>query len=162
MFYYGQSCRNLVSTQLLSNPDIIKSKANFYKKLNDYNPATNQYTGSEQILNHSRELIENVTHPAIETVAENNKEFIRQNENEINSMTSLLQLISLKYLGNVKAIIQYATDIPATVQSQLQNIPGDIDNLKIIVKKALIDPAYMKYSEPLRKLYQSLSDIPDN
>ena len=162
MFYYGQSCRNLISNQILLNPDIVDSKSNFYKKLNNYNPTTQQFTGAEQTIHDSRQMLENVSMPALENAMENNKEFIRINENEINSMSSLLQNISLKYLGNVQNIIHHASNLPTSVQSQLQNIPTEIENLKKMVKKSLIDPAYAKYSAPLNKLYQSLTDVPKN
>ena len=75
---------------------------------------------------------------------EENKDFIRQNEDDINGMTSILQLISLKYLGNVKNVITNATDLPQTVLSQLETIPQELDNLKILVKATLIDGSVVK------------------
>lgn len=162
MFYYGQACRNLMSRQILLNPELVDAKNQFYNNLDQYNPDTQQYSGAKPTITNSEQIIQGISHPALERTMESNNEFIRQNENEINGMSSLLQLISLKYLGNVNNIIQSATNLPTTVQEQLQSIPTELENLKNLVKTSLIDPTYAKYSAPLQKLYKSLTDIPDN
>jgi len=156
-FYYGQACRNMMSDKLLLNPKFVDAKTKFYKDLNDYDVVTQKNKGATE----SKELIHDLSGPAIEKAMDENKDFIRKNEEEINGMSSILQLISLKYLGNVKNIITHASDIPQTVQSQLETIPQELDNLKILVKATLVDPMYAKYSAPLQKLYQSLREIPD-
>ena len=160
-FYYGQACRNMMSDKLLLNPKFVDAKTKFYKDMDTYDPVTQKNKGAIETIKESKELIHDLSGPAIEKVMEENKDFIRQNEEDINGMTSILQLISLKYLGNVKNVITNATDLPKTVLSQLETIPQELDNLKILVKATLIDPTYAKYSAPLQKLYQSLREIPD-
>lgn len=160
-FYYGQACRNMMSDKLLLNPKFVDAKTKFYKDMNTYDSITQINKGAKETIKESKELINDLSGPAIEKVMEENKDFIRQNEDDINGMTSILQLISLKYLGNVKNVITNATDLPQTVLSQLETIPQELDNLKILVKATLIDPTYVKYSAPLQKLYQSLREIPD-
>ena len=88
-----------------------------------------------------------------------NEEFIQNNEEQISTMTSLLQLLSLKYLGNVQKTIQVTDNLPSVVQEQLISIPNELDNLRILVKNSLVDPVYAKYTAPLTKLYQSLMEI---
>lgn len=151
-----------MSRQILLNPELVEAKTQFYNNLDQYNPDTRQYSGAKPTITNSEQIIQGISRPALERTMESNNEFIRQNENEINGMSSLLQLISLKYLGNVKNIIQSATNLPTTVQEQLQSIPTELENLKNLVKTSLIDPTYAKYSAPLQKLYKSLTDIPDN
>jgi len=76
-------------------------------------------------------------------------------------MTSLLQLLSLKYLGNVQTTLEESKQLPKTVQDQIAQFPEELNNLRILVKNSLVDPVYAKYSAPLRKLYESLQSIPE-
>lgn len=161
MFYYGQACRNMISDKLLLNPTFVAAKSQFYDALNTYDPATQLNTGSRATIKQSSQLIQDLSGPAIEMAMQENQDFVKKNVEEINGMTSILQLISLKYLGNLKQIITHASNLPQAVQSQLEYIPQQVDNLKILVKASLIDPMYAKYSAPLQKLYQSLSQIPN-
>jgi hypothetical protein len=160
-FYYGQACRNMITDKLLLNPKFVDAKTQFYKDLNNYDVATQKNKGATETIKESKELIHDLSGPAIEKAMDENKDFIRKNEEEINGMSSILQLISLKYLGNVKNIITHASDLPQSVQYQLETIPQELDNLKLLVKATLVDPMYAKYSAPLQKLYQSLREIPD-
>jgi len=49
--------------------------------------------------------------------------------------------------------------LPPSVQSQLKDIPNELQNLRDLVKESLVDPLYTRYSAPLKKLYNYLTDV---
>ncbi len=161
MYYYGTACRNLISDKLLLNPSFSNAQQKFYKDLDTYNPSTQQSTGAKPTIKESEVLINKLSGNAIETTLQENKEFVEKNAEELNSMTSLLQLLSLKYLGNVQTTLEESKDLPKNVQDQISQFPNELNNLRILVKNSLVDPVYAKYTAPLRKLYESLQSIPE-
>ena len=158
-FYYGKPCNNLISEKLLLNPEFSEAKKTFYDSLSSYHPKSQISTGAVETIEKSDYLINEVSGPFIETSMEENQDFLDTNTNEINTATSLLQLLSLKYLGNLQDLFENVKSIPENIQQQLNKIPNELQNLRILVKNSLVDPTYTKYSAPLNKLYQSLSEI---
>ena len=158
-YYYGKPCYNEISNHLLLNQEFVSKKTQFYNELDKYVPEIRNYQGAKQTVKNAKTLVDDVSGPAIKRRMEENAEFIEDNEEQISTMTSLLQLLSLKYLGNVQETIQKTNNLPTVVQDQLISIPNELDNLRILVKSSLVDPIYAKYTAPLTKLYQSLMDI---
>ena len=158
-YYYGKPCYNEISKHLLLNPEFVSKKDQFYTELDKFVPETQSFKGAKQTVQNAKTLVEDVSEPAIKRRMKENEEFIQNNEEQISTMTSLLQLLSLKYLGNVQKTIQVTDTLPAVVQEQLISIPNELDNLRILVKNSLVDPVYAKYTAPLTKLYQSLMEI---
>lgn len=161
MYYYGSACRNMISDKLLLNPSFSNAQRKFYQDLETYHPSTQQSTGAKPTIKESEKLINRIGKNAIETTLDENKEFVEKNADELNSMTSLLQLLSLKYLGNVQTTLEESKHLPKSVQTQIAQFPEELNNLRILVKNSLVDPVYAKYSAPLRKLYESLQSIPE-
>lgn len=159
MFYYGKPCNNMMANMMLNNSDFVYSKQNFYQSLDKYDPQTGQFTGAKKTIQDAEQTINDSSEPAIQKIMQKNEDFIKNNNAEISNMTSLLQLLSLKYLGNVEENIEHAKDLPPSVQSQLKDIPNELQNLRDLVKESLVDPLYTRYSAPLKKLYNYLTDV---
>lgn len=159
MYYYGKPCYNYISERLLTNSAFSDARNTFYNNLDTYEPETAQFKGAKQTTINAKQIIEKSSKPAIERAMEKDKEFIEENTSQINNMTSILQVLSLKYLGNLQETIEETKDLPDGVQDQLTNIPNEIEDLRILVKESLVDPVYTRYSAPLNKLYRSLSEI---
>lgn len=159
MYYYGKPCYNYISERLLTNSEFSNARNTFYNNLDTYEPETASFKGAKQTVIDAERIIEKSSKPAIERAMEQDNEFIEENTSQINNMTSILQLLSLKYLGNLQDTIEETKDLPPGVQDQLSNIPNELENLRILVKESLVDPVYTRYSAPLNKLYRSLSEI---
>lgn len=159
MYYYGKPCYNYISERLLTNSQFSNARNTFYNNLDTYEPETASFKGAKQTVIDAERIIEKSSKPAIERAMEQDNEFIEENTSQINNMTSILQLLSLKYLGNLQDTIEENKDLPHGVQDQLSNIPNELENLRILVKESLVDPVYTRYSAPLNKLYRSLSEI---
>ena len=159
MYYYGKPCYNYISERLLTNSQFSNARNTFYNNLDTYEPETASFKGAKQTVIDAERIIEKSSKPAIERAMEQDNEFIEENTSQINNMTSILQLLSLKYLGNLQETIEETKDLPSGVQDQLSNIPNELENLRILVKESLVDPVYTRYSAPLNKLYRSLSEI---
>lgn len=159
MYYYGKPCYNYISERLLTNSQFSNARNTFYNNLDTYEPETASFKGAKQTVIDAERIIEKSSKPAIERAMEQDNEFIEENTSQINNMTSILQLLSLKYLGNLQDTIEETKDLPPGVQDQLSNIPNELENLRTLVKESLVDPVYTRYSAPLNKLYRSLSEI---
>ena len=149
----------MMANMMLNNSDFTYSKQNFYQSLDKYDPQTGQFTGAKKTIQDAEQTINDSSEPAIQKIMQKNEDFIKNNNAEISNMTSLLQLLSLKYLGNVEENIEHTKGLAPSVQAQLKDIPNELQNLRDLVKESLVDPLYTRYSAPLKKLYNYLTDV---
>lgn len=148
MFYYGKACRNDIANKIQQNEDLLKVKKKFYsnvKTLTDASGATTQDKANIEL--------------AGQTVNANlseNKEFTKNTIEQIQEITNVLNMASSKYLGNLQSLLSSTQN---QSNSALQQIQGLLNNVQDQIKQTVIDPALARYTDPLQKLYKSLSDI---
>ena len=148
MFYYGKACRNDIANKIQQNEDLLKVKKKFYsnvKTLTDASGATTKDKANIEL--------------AGQTVNANlseNKEFTKNTIEQIQEITNVLNMASSKYLGNLQSLLSSTQN---QSNSALQQIQGLLNNVQDQIKQTVIDPALARYTDPLQKLYKSLSDI---
>ena len=138
MFYYGRACRNEYSNILLFNDKFLTFKKNFYDIVSKFDPE------SEETINNN---------------LESNEEFNKSTIEEIDNMTTVVKLITSKYLGNLQELFGNVQEAPQYLLNNLQQLSIDLGQLKIHVQESIVDPAFAKYTAPLQKLYKYLTHI---
>ena len=158
MFYYGRACRNQYSNILLFNDKFLTFKKNFYEIVSKFNPKTQQTEGVRERKNKNKQIIED-SEKAIDNNLESNEEFSKSTIDEIDNMTTVVKLITSKYLGNLQELFGNVQNAPQYLLNNLQQLSIDLGQLQIHVQESIVDPAFAKYTAPLQKLYKYLTHI---
>ena len=158
MFYYGRACRNQYSNILLFNDKFLTFKKNFYEIVSKFNPKTQQTEGVRERKNKNKQIIED-SEKAIDNNLESNEEFSKSTIDEIENMTTVVKLITSKYLGNLQELFGNVQNAPQYLLNNLQQLSIDLGQLQIHVQESIVDPAFAKYTAPLQNLYKYLTHI---
>ena len=158
MFYYGQACRNKYSKELLFNPKFLDIKKKYYELVSKYNPKTGRYEGILENTEENKETVEN-SETAIEDNIQSNKEFGEDTIDEIKKITTITNLITTKYLGNLEKLLANIQNAPAYLLESLKSYSFHLAQLRNQLEKATNDPYFRKFTSPLSKLYKSLVQL---
>ena len=150
-FYYGQACRNQIADTILSDPGFVQAKQAYY--------ATVQSTIDESgtMTNDNTEITD-----ASGTVQGNldaNVNFTNSTISQIQETTNVLKTITSKYLGNMQNVINSTKNQTNSALEQIQKIPPLLSNLQQQINASIVTPALMPYTDPLQKLYNSLTEV---
>jgi len=157
-YYYGQACKNLLATDVLTNPEFAQARNAFHDKVATYDASVKAYKGIQMDTDQDAQRVHNADE-AINRNIEHNATFPETTINEINEITDFTKMLSSKYLGNVETLIGSITSKNPAVESQLKTIPEQIGILKHQIDTAIVTPTLARYTAPLRKLYQSLTNM---
>lgn len=158
MFYYGQACRNKYSKELLFNPKFLDFKKKYYELVSKYNAKTGRYEGILENTQENKETVEN-SNTAIEDNIKSNKEFGEDTIDEIKKITTITNLITTKYLGNLEELLANIQNAPAYLLESLKSYSFHLAQLRNQLEKATNDPYFRKFTSPLSKLYKSLVQL---
>jgi len=145
-YYYGKACKNMISKQILMDPQFIDTKRKFYRAKDtiDYEfiPKDDKLVKeAEKNIDQNVKMTDNVIESGI---------------TNIQSFSENVNTVFQKYLGNMKSIVK---DTSVLSQDTMQSFSQITENLKSLMEKlheSIIDPTFAKYSDPLKKLYASL------
>lgn len=157
-YYYGQACKNVIATNIFTNPDFAQARNAFHDKVAKYDASVKAYKGIQMDTDQDAQRVHNADE-AINRNIEHNATFPETTINEINDITDFTKMLSSKYLGNVQTLIGSVTSKNPAVENQLKTIPEQINILKGQIDNAIVTPALARYSAPLRKLYKSLTNM---
>lgn len=143
-YYYGQACNNLISDTVQSDKSFSQAKQAFYTQADLYAAANT--TGSGQVSSADIDITENI---------EDNNSFTQETIKQITDITNLIKGLTQKYLGNMKKMVD-------TSSGALQEIPRYLTELQNAIQTTTSNSMLSKYTAPLEKLYQSLSDMNDD
>jgi len=158
MFYYGKPCRNVASNKILKNPKFLTVKKQYYDLVSKYNATTGEYEGVRERTVKDKQQLDDAEHN-IQDNLDNNAQFGEDSINEIKKITTLSNLITSKYLGNLKELMVNIHKAPQSVIMSLRGLPEHLDQLKTQIQDSISDPLLSQYTSPLQKLYRSLTDI---
>jgi hypothetical protein len=158
MFYFGRPCNNEYSKILLFNDQFLEFKKKYYDLVSKYDEKTNSYNGIRENTNQNKESI-NDNEETIEDNLESNEQFGKNTVNEIKKITSISNLITSKYLGNIQEILSDVQNAPQYVLDNIKSLSLELGKLKNDIQKTIITPSFKKYTAPLEKLYRSLTII---
>lgn len=158
MFYYGRACRNEYSNILLFNDKFLTFKKNFYDIVSNFDPKTKETKGARENMRKNKKIVEE-SEETINNNLESNEEFNKSTIEEIDNMTTVVKLITSKYLGNLQELFGNVQDAPQYLLNNLQQLSIDLGQLKIHVQESIVDTAFAKYTAPLQKLYKYLTHI---
>lgn len=158
MFYYGKPCNNEYSKILLFNENFLAFKKKYYDLVSKYDEQTNKTTGIRENTEQNKDNIEE-DEKAIKDNLESNEEFGKNTIDEIQKITSISNLITTKYLGNIQEVLSDVQNVPKYVLDNLQILSLELGNLKNDIQKTIVNPTFKKYTAPLEKLYKSLTII---
>ena len=158
MFYYGKPCLNLSANSLLKNPDFLNTKKQYYDLVSKYGSNTGKYKGVRQDISENKDKLKDAEHN-IQDNLDGNTQFGENSINEVKKMTTLSNLITSKYLGNLKELMLNIHNAPQNVIMSIRGLPEHLDQLKMQIKDSISDPLLSKYTSPLQKLYRSLTDF---
>ena len=158
MFYYGRACRNEYSNILLFNDKFLTFKKNFYDIVSKFDPKTKETKGARENMKKNKKIVEE-SEETINNNLESNEEFNKSTIEEIDNMTTVVKLITSKYLGNLQELFGNVQEAPQYLLNNLQQLSIDLGQLKIHVQESIVDPAFAKYTAPLQKLYKYLTHI---
>lgn len=156
MFYYGRPCNNEYSKMLLFNDKFLKFKQEYYDLVAKYNEKTNSYEGVRENTTENKKNVEDAEEN-IEDNLESNRNFGKTTMEEIQKITSISNLITTKYLGNIQSVLSNVQNAPKYVLDNLQSLSTELGKLRNDIQKTVVNPAFKKYTAPLEKLYRSLT-----
>ncbi len=155
MFYYGKSCGNVMSKQLLMNPKFLEGKKSYYESVAKFNEEKKQYDGVRYRTAQNKNQIDNAEED-INNNLNSNTEFGEINIDEIQKLTTITQLVASKYLGNMKSFFENA---PSEIIDGVHDLPQRLGELKQQIQSSIVNPVLSSYTAPLQKLYKSLMVI---
>lgn len=158
MFYYGRPCNNEYSNILLFNDNFLEFKKKYYDLVSKYDEKTHSYKGVRENTEENKEKVKE-GEEIIEDNLESNDQFGKTTIDEIKKITSISNLITTKYLGNIQEILSDVQNSPQYVLDNIQLLSLELGKLKNDIKKTIVTPAFKKYTAPLEKLYRSLTII---
>ena len=158
MFYYGKPCVNQNSNLILKDPKFIALKKIYYDTVSKYNDKTYKYEGVRQTTQEGKAKIENAD-KYIEDNLKQNEDFIKNSVSEIDKLTTICNLITSKYLGNIGSILNNIHSAPDYVLDSIRGLPEHLAQLRLQIEESLDNPYFKQYSSPLQKLYRSLTEI---
>lgn len=158
MYYYGQACRNQYSNILLKDPQFLQLKKAYYDKVASFDKESKKYQGLRTDVKENDEKLKQ-SENAIETVIEENDDFASSTIEEIKKLTTITQLITTKYLGNLEELLKNVKKAPMHVMEALRGLPEHLAILQTEIKKTTVNPLFAPYTAPLEKLYRSLTEI---
>lgn len=158
MYYYGQACRNQYSNILLKDPQFLQLKKAYYDKIASFNNETKKYQGLRpDIKENDEKLVQSKN--AIDTVIEENDDFVSSTLEEIKKLTTITHLITTKYLGNLEELLRNVKKAPVHVVEALRGLPEHLAILQTEIQRTTVNPLFAPYTAPLEKLYRSLTEI---
>jgi hypothetical protein len=134
----------LISDTVQSDKSFSQVKQAFYTQADLYAAANT--TGSGQVSSADIDITENI---------EDNNSFTQETIKQITDITNLIKGLTQKYLGNMKKMVD-------TSSGALQEIPRYLTELQNAIQTTTSNSMLSKYTAPLEKLYQSLSDMNDD
>jgi methyl-accepting chemotaxis protein len=134
----------LISDTVQSDKSFSQVKQAFYTQADLYAAANT--TGSGQVASADIDITENI---------EDNNSFTQETIKQITDITNLIKGLTQKYLGNMKKMVD-------TSSGALQEIPRYLTELQNAIQTTTSNSLLSKYTAPLEKLYQSLSDMNDD
>jgi len=144
-FYYGQSCNNELSNAIQKNPQFMIAKQAYYNKLKKYKAHVGaNLSGITDFTNEKT------------VIASKNAEFMNDTITKIQGLTVLTKQYTEHYLGNIQDVLRSGSKTSETIAEQLDKIPGYLAILKKQIGDSLVHPLFVKYADPLKKLYKSL------
>jgi len=147
IYYYGEACNHLISEKIQSDKSFSQAKQSFYTQVDLY--AAANVSGSGQVGTADTLIAENI---------EDNNSFTQETVNQIKDITNLIKGLTQKYLGNMKTLLKNTSE---TSSGALREIPRYLTDLQNSIQKTTSNSTLSKYTAPLQKLYQSLSDMND-
>ncbi len=158
MFYYGKPCVNQNSNLILKDPEFLALKRMYYDVVSHYNNKTKEYEGVRKSTQDNKDKIENAD-SYIDDNLKQNEDFIKNSVSEIDKITSISNLITSKYLGNLESIVHNIHSAPDHVLDSIRELPEHLAQLRLRIQDTLNNPYFKQYSSPLQKLYRSLTEI---
>jgi len=151
-YYYGKACGNMISKNILLDPTFLEEKRKFYRTrdsiIYDEIPEDNKnMTNSEKKINKK---------------LKNNDEFVNSNIGKIQQFSDNLNSVFQKYLGNIQSFVNDTKDVSQETMQSFSQISSYLDDLKNQINESIINPAFAKYTDPLKKLYKSLQATYDS
>lgn len=144
-YYYGRACANKISDTLQTDENFLKAKHEYYKKAKLYNKSLSK--DAEDISVANDEIATNMT---------SNTNFTETSIQQIQDVTLLIKELTSKYLGNVRQFLQTASN---ETDTNIQDLSIYLEKLQSQINQTILQPAFAKYTDPLQKLYKSLSNI---
>ena len=143
-YYYGRSCSNTITDTLQKDPAFLASKEAYYEKVKTYKRSLTKDGAKIDVAN--VKIDDNMT---------SNTNFAEMSIQQIQDITSFIQGLTSKYLGNLRQMLQNSSN-----ESQALSIY--LTQLQTQINQSIVQPTFAKYTDPLQKLYQSLSTITPN
>ena len=152
MFYYGQACRNEIANTILSDPGFVQAKQTYYTTVKNTTDAINGTMVNDQYeINNADALVNDNLN--------DNANFTNATIGQIQEATNVLKMIASKYLGNMQTFVASTKNQSTEMWQQLQSIPPLLGQIQNQINTSIVVPALMPYTDPLRKLYNSLSEV---
>jgi hypothetical protein len=145
-YYYGKACKNMISKQILMDPQFIDTKRKFYRAKDTIN---------YEFIPKDDKLVKKAEKD-IDQNLKMSDTMIESGITNIQSFSENVNTVFQKYLGNMKSLVK---DTSVLSKDTMQSFSHITENLKSLMEKlheSIIDPAFEKYSDPLKKLYASL------
>ena len=158
MFYYGKSCVNVRTKQILFSSNFLERKKEYYDNVSKYNKITKEREGIQKRTATDKELIDNAEYVIQDNLA-SNVTFGKDGVEEIKKLSTISQLIASKYLGNIKNQLE---NVPVGIVDGLKGLPQQLVELNDQIKSSILNPAFASYTAPMQKLYKSLTKIGEN
>jgi len=133
-------------------------KKMYYDVVSKYNDTSGKYEGVRESLQKNKDKISNAD-KNIDDNLKRNKEFNKTSIEEIEKITTISNLITSKYLGNLEDILRNIHSAPDYVLESIKGMPEHLAQLRIQIKDSIVNPLFKQYTSPLQKLYRSLTEL---
>ena len=147
-YYYGRACNNMIVDTLQSDPIFLSAKQEYYNNAKSYKNDINKDNAKIAVANQQ-----------IDANLESNKQFAETSIQQIQDVTSFIQELTSKYLGNIHQFLQSVSN---DSDANVEELSVYLSKLQSQINQSIVQPTFAKYTEPLQKLYQSLSTITEN
>jgi AAA15 family ATPase/GTPase len=144
-YYYGQSCRNLISDTINTDVSFINTKQMFYQDSQIYDASLQSMAANSSDANTN--ISANIT---------NNVTFQTNTLQQVQNISSTIQSLVNQYLANYQAFFRNMSNESSDFYQQFISTLAD---LKTQIQQTIVQPAYAKYTDPLQKLYKSLNTV---
>jgi hypothetical protein len=151
-FYYSKGCRNLISSTVTSDPDFLNQKNNFYSKMRLITETIKKDDTTISSIDASNE-----------SILQKNANYFQNTIKQVQDLTDVLKTLSIRYLGELDTSLKNSPDNANKMfVEQRKKIEPLLITLKDTIQKTVIDPTYIRYVDPLEKIYKSLANITPN
>jgi len=145
-YYYGKGCTNMISNQVLLDSKFLDTKRKFYRAKDTI--AYEMIPQDEKNVNDAdRDVTQNM---------KDSDGIIQSSITNIQSFSENVNTVFQKYLGNMQSLVKDTSILSQDTIQSFSQITQNLNDLMIKVQDSIIDPAFAKYTDPLKKLYKSL------